>query len=276
MAQRIEDVLDGCLKRLLEGEGIEDCLRTYPEYASELEPLLKTSAALMRSSFAIQPAPEFKARVRSQLQGMLYARKEVRGRSGASMGHRRWVLAVTSVLLIFIVGLGTVAASDRALPDETLYPVKLATEDARMLLALSDMNKARLHIQFAERRAAEMSEMARQGKSDKALVLARMIETHVDRLDKILEAEETQQAGGKEAGALTPADGTREQLTLSGAGDENIVAKLNKSRAANLDTLEADSDKAPKELRDSLKQAIKKITEDYDMTISIIESGSGS
>ena len=57
---------DECLERLLTGgETIEQCLRSYPEQAEELEPLLKTALAARKAS-AIQPRPEFRDRARHQ------------------------------------------------------------------------------------------------------------------------------------------------------------------------------------------------------------------
>lgn len=46
MADKVNNIVDICVKRLKAGETIEDCLKDYPEYQSELETLLSTAARL--------------------------------------------------------------------------------------------------------------------------------------------------------------------------------------------------------------------------------------
>jgi len=109
MSQKIEDILDECLERMLRGTSIEACLQVYPEQVSELEPLLKTAFAFIRESSAIQPAPECKARVYSSLQAMFYARQEkAQRRVRIPIWHRKWALAMTAILGFLLIGVGTV------------------------------------------------------------------------------------------------------------------------------------------------------------------------
>ena len=49
------------------------------------------------------------------------------------------------------------------MPDDTLYPVKLAVERARLTFTFSETGKAKLHAKFAERRAKELVYMAEKG-----------------------------------------------------------------------------------------------------------------
>ncbi len=282
MSQKIEDIFNECLECLLKGESIEDCLKAYPEQAPELEPLLKTSSALIQKSAAIQATPEFKARAHSQLQKMLYAKREKAERKARILiWHRKWAVAMTSVLLILFVGIGTVTVSANALPDEPLYPVKLAVEQARVTLAFSDTGKAKLHTQFAERRAGEMTEMARQGKIDKISILTEEIAKHLDKVC-VVEATEKIAKVPSKAPTLTPSPPPTPALTPSSRaetydgekGAEKLKITLSQSKAETLDTLRNALDKAPEELKPRLKQAIAQVAKDYDETISIIESGS--
>ena len=285
MTQKIEDILDDCLERMFKGESLEDCLKAYPEQAPELEPLLKTSFVIRQKSAAIQPDHEFKTRVRSQLQGMLYARREkVERRAAIPIWRRGWAVAVASVLVIFLAGVGTVAASANALPDQPLYPVKLASEEIRLALTFSNLGKAKLHIQFAEQRAAEMAEVARAGKGDKTFLLAEKVASHVDQLEKILEAEKTWQTEGPKALAPPPElapsplpapstpEGTEDYGRTREGDKGELVTMLSRSRARNLDKLQAALDKAPEELKPFLEQAIKNVAQDYDETLFNLES----
>ena len=55
MSRGIEGILDTCLERVrLGGESIEQCLDSYPEHASELEPLLRAALRVMDAS-SIRP-----------------------------------------------------------------------------------------------------------------------------------------------------------------------------------------------------------------------------
>jgi hypothetical protein len=281
MKQKIEDIFNQCLERLLQGESVEDCLKAYPERAPELEPLLKTSFVLIQKSAAIQPTPEFKARLGSQLQEMFYAKREkVKKRARVPIWHKKWAVAMTTVLVIVLAGVGTVAASANALPDETLYPVKLATEQARLTLAFSDIAEAKLHVQFAERRADEMVAMASQGKSNEVLMLNEQVAKHLDEVYKKVEGtaevEDTAPRVLAPAPAQTPPPTEGPGKTYSegkaqGGGD--LEKMLNQSRAQNLAALQKASDKAPEKLKPALKRAMVNVAEDYDTTISIVESG---
>jgi hypothetical protein len=263
MAQKIEDILDNCLERMFRGESVEACLKAYPKQAPKLEPLLKTSFALVQKSSAIQPDPEFKDRAHSRLQGALYAKSEQR-RTKIPVWRRRWAVALASVLIIFVAGMGTITASQKAVPNELLYPVKLASEQVNLALTFSDLDKAELHIQFAQRRTAEMAEVARLGEGDEALLLSEKATAHLDQLDKILGVEKTWEAKG-------PKIGEHDKAAVE--SEDKLATMLSNERARNLNKLQIALDKAPEELKPLLEQAIEDAKADYDETISIIKSG---
>lgn len=257
---KIEDILDNCLERMLKGESVEDCLRDYPVQASELEPLLRTSFAVLQKSAAIEVNPEFKARVHSRLQGMLRARQEkAEKRAIVPVWRRRWALAMTTVLVILFAGVGIVAASTGALPDEPLYAVKLATEQARVSLAFSDMDRTELYIQFAERRVTEIAEMARQGKVDKIPALTERVANH---LGKVYEVEIMQDFAALEPEIRAPAPASMpdEEDQLKKTLVESRTRSLSLLQAALAETQEAD--------KSSLEQAIRDVTQKYDEAIS--------
>ncbi|MBC8477866.1 MAG: hypothetical protein H8D49_05925, partial [Dehalococcoidia bacterium] len=65
--KEFNNILDECLERLLtSGETVEQCLERHPEYAAELEPLLRT-AMVTRETSTLEPSVEFRARARYQL-----------------------------------------------------------------------------------------------------------------------------------------------------------------------------------------------------------------
>ncbi|MFC1937701.1 DUF5667 domain-containing protein [Chloroflexota bacterium] len=165
-SERFDDVLNDCLDRLLlYGDTVEQCLTSYPEHAEELKPLLKTAAATRQVS-AIQPRPEFKARARYQFRAAL---REMESRRGFPL--LRWLpqwAAMATMVLVFLVvaGSGTVVAAGNSMPDNPLYPVKLATEQVRLILTPSDMGKAEIYADLTEKRVAEIVRMADKGKPE--------------------------------------------------------------------------------------------------------------
>jgi len=291
----MEDILNECLESVFKGESIEACLSAYPEQASKLGPLLETSLRLMRESAAIRPDAEYKARAQYRLQAMFYARhEESEKRTRIPVWRRKWAMAMTTVLVVLLAGIGAVAAAANALPDDALYPAKLAAEQVRMTLAFSDVDEAKLHLQFAERRAAEMTELARQGKSEKISILAKQVADHVDEVYVVEGDWEARGGVTKEApaqptpsGEVSPSSSavpsTETEMTSPseeevagydvGEVGEELRLVLNQSRDENLAMLRYALSKAPEEIKPAIEQAIKELTENYDETISIIGAG---
>ena len=156
------NILDECLERLLvKSETIEQCLSSYPEYATELRPLLETMAAT-REALDIQPRPEFKTRARYQFQSALRV-SSAKKSLPFFRWQPQWAMAVVSILAVLLTGGGTVAAASYSMPDSPLYPVKLATEQVQLAPANSDMNKARLYAKLADKRVNEVVYIASKG-----------------------------------------------------------------------------------------------------------------
>jgi len=283
MTRKTEDIFNNCLERMLKGESVEDCLNAYPKQAPELGSLLQTSLALAQRSSAIEPAPEFKEQVHLRLQAMLYAKQKEKERARIPIWYRQWALAMTAVLGFLLIGVGTVGAAANTWPDATLYPVKLAAEQVRVAMAFSDIDKAKLHIQCAERRAEEMVQVARQGKSDKITMLNGQIANHLDKMPVIEEMPVVEQSGVKKAQVPAtavaptlpaPAPSVGVEAFGEGKDDEGLEEMLSQSRAENLKALRNALNEAPEKLKPVLRQAIENMEEDYNKTISIIESGS--
>ncbi len=63
----IEAILDQCLEDVEQRHAsIANCLARYPEYAMELEPLLRAALALGQAAH-LKPAPEFKQALRERI-----------------------------------------------------------------------------------------------------------------------------------------------------------------------------------------------------------------
>jgi len=76
---------------------------------------------------------------------------------------------MASVILVIILTLsalggGTVYAAQDSLPGDTIYTVKLATEQVRMMLPGDDVAKAERALGFVERRMGEIETLAERGR----------------------------------------------------------------------------------------------------------------
>jgi hypothetical protein len=174
MARQLDDIFNECYERIRSGESLKSCLKRYPKHAAELEPLLKTAFDIGRRASYIHLRPEFKHWARVQFEGTQHHARQQRqpAKPGFFSWRQSWSVAVAAVLILLLTGSSTVIASSNALPDEPLYPVKLATEDMRLAFAVSDTQKAQVHTQLAETRAVEVETMADQGKTEHAAITA--------------------------------------------------------------------------------------------------------
>ena len=161
-SQKIEIIFNECLDSLLTGQAtLEQCLQKYPAQAAELEPLLRTALAV-NSAAAVQPDPQAKARGRYQLQ--LKMAQICKPRRAPVFGWQpRWAVAVVTVMLVLTLGGGTVLAANGSMPGNPLYPVKIATENVRIKLAGSPVEKEAILATSANRRVAEISHVVAKG-----------------------------------------------------------------------------------------------------------------
>jgi len=180
-SRQFDDILNECLERLLvRGETMEQCLRAFPEHADELKPLLETALNIKEAS-DIQPRLDFRDRARyefySALQGM-----ERKRRSPLFGWQPRWVAVTAIVLVLLLGGTGTVAAAGGSMPDEPLYPVKLATEQVRLVFTTSALGKAELYAKLADRRVLEIVRMADESKPEQVERTARRLDAYLTKI----------------------------------------------------------------------------------------------
>ena len=188
MAGRLDDILSECTDRLLQGESVEQCLQRYPEQAPEIEPLLRVAVAAEKASSAVKPRPEFKARIRHQVQTQVRSKARKAEPKGIPALHwiPRWaaVAACVALVLVFVAG-GTVAASSNTVPGDTLYSVKTTTEQIQLKLTFSKAAKARLQARFAERRIREIARLAGSGRTARLGAIALRFEAHLAEIQQL-------------------------------------------------------------------------------------------
>lgn len=192
MGRRFEDILDKCLERVLRGESIQDCLSDYPEHRAQLEPLLRLAVATRRTSSALEPRPEFKDRTRYEVRSRatLLAGKAVHRGVPLISWVPRWAVVVTSLVLVLLVaGVGTAAASSSSMPDDTLYPVKLATEQVQLSLSRGNISRARVHMRLVDRRVREIVYLAEKGDARRLNRTLVRLTAHMEAIKRLIEEQ---------------------------------------------------------------------------------------
>jgi Domain of unknown function (DUF5667) len=81
--------------------------------------------------------------------------------------------------LLLCVGMATVVASADTLPDDLLYPLKLASEQVRLALADAPGDRAGVELSIAEHRLREAEALAESGRTSDALVASAMYSQHI-------------------------------------------------------------------------------------------------
>jgi hypothetical protein len=230
--KQFNNILDECLELLITGqETVEQCLQRYPEYANELEPLLRT-AVLMNKAVDVKPSADFRARARYQMQLKMAESKAPRR---FIRTVPRWAVAVCTVMLVFVLGGGTVLASEGSMPGNPLYAVKLAAENVQLQLTFSQDKKTELYVALANERVDEMTWMVNNSKSQGLEAAAQRLDGYYNEIGALPLAgnEETafNSASQASAPAVTIAATTTTQTTLlaptstlsAGATDKNAV-----------------------------------------------------
>jgi len=206
--REFNDILNECLERILTGEEtLQQCLDRYPDYAAELEPLLRTAVAA-RELQSIEPDSEFRARARYQLR--LEMDRIPSGRWQSILKWRPSLklqprLAVTIVVVLALVlgGGTTVLAAESSMPGSPLYPVKLATENVRLTFSSSDVARAGLYDTLADRRIEEITYAIEKGKTKYIRKVTERLNKHLEMISSLSLVSDTEPDTVEDA-AMTP------------------------------------------------------------------------
>lgn len=175
MKDDLTDILASCLEVIERGEcSLEECLTLYPEQREALETLLSIAMSA-RAGASYAPRPGFRQASRARLLNRLTPRRPVTFWRAPRLTRqktqpifvRRFIMPwiVILALVASLVSGGTVYASGDALPGDALYPVKLAVEDAQLLLS-GDGGDVALYIEFLQTRMDEIQALIEAGRED--------------------------------------------------------------------------------------------------------------
>jgi len=205
--RNFDSILDECLEQILtHGATVEQCLQQHPELADELEPLLNTVAAT-REAVAVEPSREFRQRASVAFQHAISEMQNKKASSPVFGWLPQWAAVAAAVIVLLVGGGGgTVLASANSMPDEPLYGVKIFSEKAQVFFTPSEMAKAELYVQFADKRTAEITEMAKEGKAMEVVKAAEIMNGQLVAMAAAFAPEQTE-AAMLQAPAAAPAPG---------------------------------------------------------------------
>jgi len=244
--RKFEDVLTQCIEDIKAGRAsIEDCLARYPSLRERLEPLLKIALAI-RQPPDVKPSPDFKLKARVRLMEQIHEKQAVTkwpwsrhsGPVGVIPEGRRFSMAriaIVIVLSLSALGGGTVYAAQDSLPGDILYPVKLATEQVRMMLRGDDVGRAERVLSFADRRVMEIEALAEEGRLQD---LDMAVEKYGDALNMTLARIES--GGGK------------------GLATKDITTQVAATTAEHLSVLNNVYEMVPEEAKAAIATAMEK------------------
>ena len=246
MSESFEDILDICIDRITQGESVEDCLKSYPEKADYLEPLLKAALSARESYSAIKLRPEFERVAKYRFQSAL--KEKTKGgaakRSSIPIWRHGWVMIAVAILVLFIAGGGTVAAASNSLPGESLYSVKIATEKVQGFFTFGKEAKANFYIKLGERRLDEMERLEEKNRNIPDSLLEAM-NSEVERAIEILNKRDVVK--------------------------EEVVSKLMNLTSNQKATLERVRANVPANARSKIEEAIERSQSSHNSAISLRE-----
>ncbi len=207
-SNKLDRVLSKCIQSIEErGWTVDDCLKQYPSYRTELEPMLRTAVKL-RQATKFSPSMTFQRDAQSRIRKRLASSRRSPGMikpSPSSPSRRLTQTTIPKVRLagtlipIFLISFIIIAiggslayAADHANPGDLLYQVDRAIEQFRIKLENDLQNIVRLHLQFADERIKEAIELVDRGDmNDLSSALAGYREQIVATAPLIQEAQTT-------------------------------------------------------------------------------------
>ena len=274
--REIESILEICLERLENGDTIEQCLESFPAQSDELESVLHT-AQVARDASSVSPRPDFRARARYEFQSAL---QEVAQRKKPAVFGLKTRLATVMVALsvVLVFTCGTVVMASNSMPDNPLYVVKLASEEAHLVLTPSGVDKAMVRVTQVDRRVDEIVYLADKGDSQRVDVAAERLDECLKRLVEIAKAEGADVALMEVGPAVEQdTDYYAGRILPTGESDlDEFKVKVVYQAASNQSALLRRLIDAPESVKPALHRAISASTEGYGETIDAIGDADGS
>ncbi|MFC1965148.1 DUF5667 domain-containing protein, partial [Chloroflexota bacterium] len=193
--KNIEDILALCIEDIkAERSTLEDCLGQHSSVRRQLEPLLRIALSIKESP-PFKPTSDFRVRARVHLMNYIHDKrnenrswKDVFNSDVRQCWYSGWLKTVAIIVAVILafsaLGTGTAYASKDSLPGETLYSVKIGTEQIRRLLTVNDIAQIELELTFADIRLKEIEALAHKNPTMITLATTGYEENTAKAIDK--------------------------------------------------------------------------------------------
>jgi hypothetical protein len=199
MNREFDEALQSCLDLIRGGlETIDSVVARYPEYAEELRAQLEIATWLSSASSSLDPRPGFVSASRRRLVSRIQQESRPPVAVTLTWGERfqqffsAQKLAPVGFVLVLMLGLfvsGTVvSASQKAIPGDDLYSVKLTLEQIALATSLDEKSDAELQIQMVENRLTEVQALIVEERYDEVV---ETIQESTEQISKTLEIIQT-------------------------------------------------------------------------------------
>ena len=186
----LSGALQECLEAVKEKRNLQEVLRRYPADREELIGMLRLSVDLQAMGAPLAD-PAFRLRTRNRMLALAAQRRRADHERFLQWLPRRvgrLALAGAAALVPIAAGFTVAAASNNSLPGDPLYGVKLGVERAEVAITFDSAARARLELQFAERRLNEAQRLYAMGRTTDAVALVNQYDVAVSRVDDSLAA----------------------------------------------------------------------------------------
>lgn len=160
--------------------------------------------------------------------------------------NQQGVIPLVVIVAVGIIGSSgvTVAASQKSIPGDALYPVKKVTENVRVAAAISKKDKAKVHLDIAEEKVKEIEKLEEKGKTEKIAETAQNLE---DSQDQALELTETIKSEGENVDELA------ERLEVQTKRQQLVFTKI--------------SPKIPVQVGESLRKSLEQFRKEVEVVV---------
>ncbi len=187
-ARKIASIIEASLPALESGqETLDSILARHSDLSEALRPQLEAALWLRRSRPQLEARPAYLQASRRRLVTEL-------GRAPQAIPARqRWfdtsprslalefVTLAMLIVTILAVGNNIRLASRLALPNEPLYPLKLALENLELAFNTDPAREASLYTEFSRRRTSEVVELVLIGKYEQVPATAARLDEHIQQ-----------------------------------------------------------------------------------------------
>jgi LysM repeat protein len=151
MADRdLLNAFEDCVERLAAGQSMDECLRSYPQFATVLRPMLEAGSLVRRIGFSSSEVSQARDRVRFRVA------QRVRTRPRPQPVLRIMPLVASLIVICFFLAGAMTMLAENSVPGDTFYAFKLLTENVRLGL-VNDSDS--LEQQFRQRRIDEIGQL---------------------------------------------------------------------------------------------------------------------